>query len=658
VIYKLLLIAIIITFGSCISNRQKILFKQIKKLEYSRNDSSGAFDQYIEEGNQDVNIRVLDAMAKIQNPAHLPSLHKMLSEADTRIMDKIIFALGQIHVNDSAEILMKLFNERRYKLYQRQIITALGRTGVKPALNFLMENLSHLPDSLLNSAITSLCFLSHPDSIDENLIIQISDLLKHPSEPVSHAAAYFFSRHPQFYPVEKLICCRFDEKSPGYKYRLRALNRILAKDGIHRIPLFRLDSLKAELQISFAAKEIPWQSSLYGLSLLSYFPDSISVTILSGYLKDPLPHVRLAAIHALGKMNTAQSKAILLANYDLAGWSDKGETLLTLAGAQPQVINFIIQQNLDKGPLHFKQLLLQALVKTVSPAAFQQVRQFLTVPDRRLVYTAFTELAQHNQLQPRDVIPVLQSGDLALVASAAEWVSNHPQSCTPLDLENAYYKLSEPSDAEAMIYVLKAYAAVTADQGKDITFLTKVAANAASSALADQAINLLKKAGENYSGIRVKENLFLADEELKPDHYLQVLIRTSKGNIEIELWPDLAPATVANFLHLIRKGFYNNIIFHRVVSDFVIQGGDPRGDGWGGPGYSIPCEYNETEFIRGTVGMATAGKDTGGSQFFICHSEQPHLTGKYTAFGRVQAGMEVVDAIEIEDIISEITIKL
>jgi len=135
------------------------------------------------------------------------------------------------------------------------------------------------------------------------------------------------------------------------------------------------------------------------------------------------------------------------------------------------------------------------------------------------------------------------------------------------------------------------------------------------------------------------------------------VIRTEKGDIEIELWPERAPATVANFISLIRQKFYNNLTFHRVVSDFVIQGGDPRGDGWGGPAYHIPCEYNETEFERGTVGMATGGKDTGGSQFFICHSEQPHLNGRYTAFGRVQRGMEIADTIEIDDKILEITIK-
>jgi peptidyl-prolyl cis-trans isomerase B (cyclophilin B) len=115
------------------------------------------------------------------------------------------------------------------------------------------------------------------------------------------------------------------------------------------------------------------------------------------------------------------------------------------------------------------------------------------------------------------------------------------------------------------------------------------------------------------------------------------------------LYPQKAPATVSNFIELVTAGFYNGIYFHRVVPGFVIQAGDPRGDGWGGPGYSIPCEYNDIFYERGVVGMAHAGKDTGGSQFFITHTPQPHLNGRHTAFGRVVSGLEVIDRIEIYD---------
>jgi cyclophilin family peptidyl-prolyl cis-trans isomerase/HEAT repeat protein len=138
---------------------------------------------------------------------------------------------------------------------------------------------------------------------------------------------------------------------------------------------------------------------------------------------------------------------------------------------------------------------------------------------------------------------------------------------------------------------------------------------------------------------------------------VRAVVTTAKGAFTIELFPDDAPLTVDNFIQLARRGYFNGIAFHRVVPNFVIQDGDPRGDGSGGPGYQIRCEINEVEFERAAVGMALSGKDTGGSQWFVTHSPQPHLDGGYTVFGRVTAGMDVVDAIERGDLIRSITIS-
>jgi cyclophilin family peptidyl-prolyl cis-trans isomerase/HEAT repeat protein len=133
-------------------------------------------------------------------------------------------------------------------------------------------------------------------------------------------------------------------------------------------------------------------------------------------------------------------------------------------------------------------------------------------------------------------------------------------------------------------------------------------------------------------------------------------VATDKGTFIIELLPEEAPLTVDSFVQLARRGYFNNITFHRVVPNFVIQGGDPRGDGNGGPGYQIRCEINEARYERGAIGMALSGKDTGGSQWFATHSPQPHLDGGYTVFGRVREGMEVVDRIMRGDVIRSIII--
>lgn len=134
-------------------------------------------------------------------------------------------------------------------------------------------------------------------------------------------------------------------------------------------------------------------------------------------------------------------------------------------------------------------------------------------------------------------------------------------------------------------------------------------------------------------------------------------IQTRAGDIRLQLLYEIAPLTVLNFIDLAQKGFYDGLTFHRAVPGFVVQGGDPRGDGWGGPGYTIRDEYSPQPFDRGAVGIATSGPDSGGSQFFITLSPQPHLEGRYTVFARVTAGMEAADRLIPGDRIEKITIS-
>jgi peptidyl-prolyl cis-trans isomerase B (cyclophilin B) len=124
-------------------------------------------------------------------------------------------------------------------------------------------------------------------------------------------------------------------------------------------------------------------------------------------------------------------------------------------------------------------------------------------------------------------------------------------------------------------------------------------------------------------------------------------MHTNHGDIELELFDDAAPKTVSNFVKLAQQGFYDGVIFHRVIRDFMIQGGDPTGTGTGGPGYTFEDEINEHKIVRGALAMANAGPNTNGSQFFIVTTrEAPWLDGKHTVFGQVTSGMEAVDAIE------------
>jgi peptidylprolyl isomerase/peptidyl-prolyl cis-trans isomerase B (cyclophilin B) len=129
-----------------------------------------------------------------------------------------------------------------------------------------------------------------------------------------------------------------------------------------------------------------------------------------------------------------------------------------------------------------------------------------------------------------------------------------------------------------------------------------------------------------------------------------IITLESGGEIHIEFFPGDAPKTVENFVTLARKGYYDGLSFHRVVPGFVVQGGDPKGNGTGGPGYTVKAEFNQRKHVRGTLAMARSqDPDSAGSQFYITYGAQPHLDGSYTVFGQVTSGMEHVDRIKQGD---------
>jgi len=136
----------------------------------------------------------------------------------------------------------------------------------------------------------------------------------------------------------------------------------------------------------------------------------------------------------------------------------------------------------------------------------------------------------------------------------------------------------------------------------------------------------------------------------------RAIMETDRGTITLEMFDDDAPGTVQNFVDLANNGFYDGLNFHRVIPNFMVQGGCPKGNGTGGPGYTIKCEINANKHEAGSLSMAHRGPDTGGSQFFICHSPQPHLDGVHTVFGKTE-DMDVVNAIRQGDKIVSVKIE-
>ncbi|MFN7929632.1 MAG: peptidylprolyl isomerase [Blastocatellia bacterium] len=213
------------------------------------------------------------------------------------------------------------------------------------------------------------------------------------------------------------------------------------------------------------------------------------------------------------------------------------------------------------------------------------------------------------------------------------------------------------NDAQARLALLNA---VSKYKTPPAVSLLKTSLTDADARVRRRATELLRQAGEGVPAEPATalphDAAYYARVRRLQQQPVTVTMHTSKGIIKIQMFAQDAPMTVDNFIELAKQKYFDGIVFHRIVPNFVAQGGDPRGDGNGGPGYQIRCEINTRLYNRGTVGMALSGKDTGGSQFFFCHAPQPHLDGGYTVFGQVIAGMDVVDQLTRGDVMERVVV--
>ena len=258
------------------------------------------------------------------------------------------------------------------------------------------------------------------------------------------------------------------------------------------------------------------------------------------------------------------------------------------------------------------------------------------------------------------VMKALEAPDFGVRSTAASIVGERKPAGGAAALSAAYSRGESDATYSARVAALEALAKYPLADARET--LTK-ALNDLEWPVRLVAARLLRQAGVadavpvRPARLRHDAAFFESDRLLHPAYTPHAYIQTRAGTIQIELNLVDAPMTTAAFIELARSGFFNGLKVHRLIPNFVIQAGDPRGDGEGGPGYSIRDELSPLPFVRGTLGMALGGKDTGGSQFFITLSPQPHLDGLYAVFGRVIGGWEVLDQLVLGDVIERVLIR-
>ena len=373
------------------------------------------------------------------------------------------------------------------------------------------------------------------------------------------------------------------------------------------------------------------------------------------------PNLRLEAVSALGTLRGAAGLAIV---QDLVTdpWPVMRMAALRAAAAIDPETFVIVLASLDPDS-HWtvRGAMAGILASLPREIAEERLRGMLTDEDKRVQQEVLRALARLKTPDlPAMLLERIKDLDFGMRATVADLLGDLKPAGGAAALREAYKTalpdLTYDARAAALTALAKYGAAESAETLKGALADREWAVRMTAAALLDD----LEPGGTHRVAMRPAPGTppapYTEAALIAPPTSPHVFIETTRGNIEFELAVIDAPQTSHNFMNLARKGFFNGLAIHRVVPNFVVQDGDSRGDGSGGPGYTIRDELNDRPFLRGTVGMALSGKDTGGSQFFIMHSPAPHLDAKYTAFGHVIAGMDVVDRIQQGDVIQRVRV--
>lgn len=397
------------------------------------------------------------------------------------------------------------------------------------------------------------------------------------------------------------------------------------------------------------------------LRTLGSYEDPSHVAAVANGLSDSDPNGRVQALASLGRLGSAEAAALLTANADRGSFAERRQAMLGLARLARDVALVRCAGWIISDQWLTRSAGIEALGIVGGDTARAWLESLTRDADGRIVGRAFSALEQVDSLaadvRARELV---LHADPVVRALAAGRIRNGPRSGDVDLLVEAYEQSLRDEISEARVAVVRALGAIAgsgyAEQNaveqkflnrypKSEDYLVRrVAHDVLPAAAARWGAVTPIQTGRNPEDYRdIARRLIVPAEQngVLPG----LVIQTEQGDVSVTLYAAEAPITVDALLQLADRHYFDGASWHRVVPDFVVQDGDPRGDGWGGPGFSLRDENSRRRYGRGTVGMALSGPDTGGSQFFITHSAQPHLDGIYAVVGQVDQGMEVVDRI-------------
>lgn len=633
-------------------------------LQDSRARGSTKLGEYLRSDKEGVRARAAVAAANIEDSSSLPVLLLLLNDSSALVRRYAAFAVGQLGGIDGAVQLLARLRRETNPDCIREIIDAAGKCGSEGIERSLVMIVSSLPGnyrSPLSLSVARFAYRGVRDSVASEYVGGLcGDTLD------AAMAAYALVRiADSALARRRLPALVANAQSASAEVRMWSATAL----GLVG------DSAACEVLSNLSTRDPDWRVRVNAVRALRTWRTQGVGALLLEMILDQNEHIALTAFSVLNATvgqylspGLAASLERVLIDSLHYSWQRRGEAAMLLAKTEGDVCIPKIATLLN-GNFLFRRRIISAMGETKSASALLYIKPELRRDESVSVCAAIESYAKIVNGRDSgtqtgfcaDILPLLTRHDIGVSFTIALALQDTlirksiRLRCLP-QLLDAFGRFESPSDVEPMVEFLKLFGELGATES--IGALEKALADNDKTVARAAAASLKRITGKNHeskiSSRQAMKDFYSSDDLPLLKRYRSAILETTKGRIRIEFRPDAAPFTVLNFILLAKRHFYDGLIFHRVVPNFVIQGGDPLGSGFGGPGYAIRTEVHPNAlFFAGAVGMASAGEDTEGSQFFITHCPTPHLDGRYTVFGYTK-DLEVVGRIQVGDVVTSV----
>jgi len=656
--YLLLIVSVAIIFAACNSNsvvneiingNNKFSDKTLQKI-YNHKDQRNTKEllKFLDHENKKYIKAAAFAFASVQDSNtinYLLRTYKTTENEDIKIA--VAFAIGQTHCKASETALIKIYKNDNSKKLNKYILEAIGKIGSKKSLNFINnlykksinENnkigilwaysrfaINGISDSIAtNNIIKSISSPNLSDTCKYVASITLSRLKNQNLEVYTNKIILGFKKSDNVFTKSNL-CYAFSKIKSKKSFNF--LDSILKSNIDHRIKINAIHSLSRldTFNVTESIKKSLLDSNVnVAITASEYFLNKGKTKDANKYFKwakkQKKWRVRTNLFAASVKYSKNKNNIIdaIISGYNVSENLYEKANLLQALGGEPKQYKFVSNEVFNAKKVVISTYGMEALAEMRRNKNFDLYNKKSIAQKDIDLYEEFALIFKR----------AILSGDVAMISIAAGIIRD-----TSLHYINQY---------------------------KNTYFLTQALNNCKLPKEIEAYLELQKTISYINGSKKPKNPSFF---EFKPDwehiskinKKQKINIKTSKGDIKLELYVEKTPVTVSTFIKLIKKGFYKDKAIHRVVPNFVVQDGCPRGDGWGGSDFSIRSEFADIKYKEGSIGMASAGKDTESSQWFITHSPTPHLDGRYTNFGSIISGIEIVNKLEVGDKIIDIEV--